>query len=175
MATIFMRHYPPSFWDPRALSGPCPHLTLREWEVGVILCSLPLAIRKALVGWLLAPTDRQRRAPFAAGEPREPAETLRERFRADFSAICRTLDMPLEALHGISRDTLLVAHGARLRQLAEALGERLALQEIVMMRESAEQKPPRPAAYLSQRWGGRWAWLFGGKGRQRASTKPQQR
>ncbi len=61
--------------------------------------------------------------------------------------------MPLAALHGISRETRLVAHGVR-----------LALREIAALTEPEAQEPPRTAAHLSRRWGSRWAWFFSGAG-----------
>ncbi|HEY7358980.1 MAG TPA: hypothetical protein VH590_20995, partial [Ktedonobacterales bacterium] len=73
----------------------------------------------------------------------------------------RTLDTPLLALHGISRETRLVAQGARLRQISEALGERLALSELAALAAPEEEpEPPQPAAFFRQRWGGRWARFF---------------
>ena len=67
-----------------------------------------------------------------------------------------------EALHGIARNTLLVARGARLRQVTAALGEACALQEIEALTRPARQEQPQPAAFLSERWGGRWASFFAG-------------
>ena len=172
MASIFLRHYPPSVWNPQELSGPCPHLTLREWEAGIVLCSLPLPLQKALAGRLTTPPAQPRQpsrhtsddaadqgAPFVPGELRKPVETLRELFRKQITAIRRTLDTPLVALHGISRETRLVAQGARLRQITEALGEALALGEIAGLPKPPE---PQPAAFFRQRWGGRWARFFDG-------------
>ncbi|HEY7357715.1 MAG TPA: hypothetical protein VH590_14660 [Ktedonobacterales bacterium] len=174
MASIFLRHYLPSFWNPQEVSGPCPMLTLREWEAGVALCSLPPALQKALVGRLTTPPPARqptRRSDdaadqgvsFVAGELRKPVETLRELFRKQVKAIRRTLDTPLLGLHGISRETRLVAQGARLRQISEALGEHLALQEIAALPQP-EPEPPQPAAFFRQRWGGRWAAFFDGAG-----------
>ncbi len=160
MATIFARHYAPSPWNPQMLSGPCAALTLREWEVSVILCSLPPKVKQALLAWLIAPTDpgwprpesfSRSRLPFTEAELRQPArpwparaskagENAETRFPQagqaegqpmllwdEVKAIRQTLDMPLEELHGIARDLLLVAHGTRLRQVVEALGEPPAL------------------------------------------------
>ena len=71
MSTLFARHYAYSSWDPEELSGPCPTLTLREWEVSVILCSLPPAVQQVLSDWLIAPTDHRwlRLAPAPINEP----------------------------------------------------------------------------------------------------------
>ncbi|HEY7356808.1 MAG TPA: hypothetical protein VH590_10090, partial [Ktedonobacterales bacterium] len=145
----------------------------REWEAGVALCSLPSALQKALVGRLTTPPAQPTRQPprpsdeaadqgvsFAPGELRKPTETLGHLFGQQIKAIRRTLDTPLLALHGISRETRLVAQGARLRQISEALGERLALQELASLPEPEEPEPPQPAAYLGTRWGGRWAAFF---------------
>lgn len=143
MATIFARRYAPSPWSPAELSGPCPDLTLREWEVAVILCSLPIEVEQALLDWLIAPTDHRRwpwpdsfpghRPPFAEGELRKPVDTLCDLFWKEVKAVRQTLDFPFELLHGITRDLLLAAHGTRLRQLIRALGKRRALKEIQRM------------------------------------------
>jgi hypothetical protein len=171
MVRLFYRRYAPAFWDRNALEGPCKGLTLREWEVSVILCSLPLAIRQMLLAWLIAPTDprwpapdsfSRQRSPFAPGDLRQPPKPLPVLLVEEIKAILQTLDMPLESLHGITRDLLLVAHGTRLRQLCGALGERLARQEIEAVLRVASQTRPRLPAYLSKRWGGRWAWYFSG-------------
>jgi hypothetical protein len=168
MEPIFARQYARSFWNPEELSGPCPNLTLREWEVGVIRCSLPFSIRKALLAWLVAPTDPRWPAPvpdsfsrhllpFTASDLRQPARPLPTLLLAEINAIRQMLDMPFEEFHGITRDLLLVAHGTRLRQVAEALGEERALGEIEAMQRPVRQEPPRPAATLSRRWGSRWS------------------
>lgn len=158
MVRLFYRRYAPAFWDRAALEGPCKGLTLREWEANVTLCSLPPAIRKALLAWLLTPTDR--RAPTAAGDLRQPVRPLPRRLFDEINAVYQTLDMPLETLHGITRDVLLVTHGTRLRQIIGALGERPALQEIEALLRQVRQHQRRPASFLSTRWGGRWAWFF---------------
>ncbi|HEY7356816.1 MAG TPA: hypothetical protein VH590_10130, partial [Ktedonobacterales bacterium] len=145
----------------------------REWEAGVALCSLPSALQKALVGRLTTPPAQPTRQPprpsdeaadqgasFAPGELRKPTETLGHLFGQQIKAIRRTLDTSLAGLHGISRETRLVAQGARLRQIAEALGEALALQEIAGLPEPEAEEPPQPAAFFRQRWGGRWARFF---------------
>ena len=171
MVRLFHRHYAPAFWNRDALEGPCKGLTLREWEVGVILCSLPLPIRQALLAWLVAPTDRRwprpegfsrQRASFAPGELRQPLRPLPTLLFDEVKAIRQTLDMSLDALDGITREMLLVAHGTRLRQLSAALGERPALGEIEALLRLTRREPPRLPAFLSTRWGGRWGAYFAG-------------
>jgi hypothetical protein len=154
MASIFARQYAPSSWNPQMLSGPCPALTLREWEVAVILCSLPNAIKKALLAWLIAPTDPRwptpdsfSRAPFTADELCQPARPLPTPLWDEMKAVRQTLDTPFGDLHGIARDLLLVAHGTRLRQVIEAIGEPSALEAIAAMTRPPAPEPPRPAVY----------------------------
>ena len=140
MARIFYRQYPRCSWDPSEPEAPLPGLTLREWEVAVILCSQCPPIAEALRDWLEAPTDRQRwpapdhfpaaRAPFANSELSQPAEPLPELFYKEIKAIRQTLDFPIEAFCGPSRNALLGAHGQRLRWLVRRLGLRRALGEI---------------------------------------------
>ena len=140
MARIFYRHYPRCSWDPGEPEAPHKGLTLREWEVAVILCSQPQAIAEALRCWLEAPTDRQRwptpssftsqRAPLVVGELAQTIEALLALFSKEMAAIRQTLDMPIEAFCGISRNVLLAAHGQRLRALVRRLGLKRALNEI---------------------------------------------
>lgn len=72
--------------------------------------------------------------------------------------------MSLDALHDITRDLLLVAHGTRLRQVSAALGEACALKEIAEMTRPARPAEHRLATVLSTRWDGRWAAYFAGAG-----------
>ena len=170
MATIFARQYARAPWNPNEVIGPCRDLTLREWEASVVLCSQTPALRSALFDWLSVPPERCRwplpdnrpfpLAPFAAGELRKPVDTLLDLFWDEITAILQTLDAPFAALHGIARDVLLVERGARLRQVTAALGEARALQEIEALTRPARQEQRRPAAYLRERWGGRWASFF---------------
>lgn len=171
MARLFHRHYAPLFGNPDALQGPLKGLTLREWEASVVLCSLPLALEKALLTWLIAPTDprwprpdefSRHLLPFTESDLRQPVKPLPKLLFAELKAIRHTLDMSLEALHGITRDVLLVALGTRLRQIVWALGEDRALKEIETLLRLTRQPPPRPAVDLSTRWGGRWAGFFAG-------------
>ncbi|HEY7355597.1 MAG TPA: hypothetical protein VH590_03990, partial [Ktedonobacterales bacterium] len=145
---IFYREYPRCPWDPGEYEAPLPGLTLREWEVSVILCSQRDAVADALREWLEAPTDHQRwpeahsfpeaRAPFAEGELKKPVETQLDLFYNEIKAIRQTLDFPIEVFCGISRNVLLAAHGQRLRWLVRALGLRRALQEIARYTSPAE-------------------------------------
>jgi hypothetical protein len=160
MTHIFHRQYAPALWNPDALEGPRRGMTLREWEVSVILCSLPRALKKALVPRLLAPTGPRWPAPPAAGEPEPANSSPRDCFWKEIKAIRQTLDTPFAALHGIARDMRLVAHGTRLRQAAAALGAARALQEIEAAQRPADQPPPQPEPYFVTRWGGRWQAYF---------------
>jgi hypothetical protein len=128
MALPFRRPARPSDWEPGAQAGPDPSLTLREWEVAVILCSLSVEVQKALVDWLLAPRDlncwpppatfERRCLPFQEGELHGKARADRcALLYEELKAIRQTLDFPPGVLSGLTRNGLLVAHGIRLRQL----------------------------------------------------------
>jgi len=172
MATIFARRYEPSPWNPSELSGPCPDLTLREWEVAVILCSLPIEVEQALLDWLIEPTDHRRwpwpdtfqshRQPFVADELGQPFDAACDLLWKEMKAIRQTLDFPFEVLHGITRDLLLMAHGTRLRQLTWAMGKRNALREIERMtQQKRQQAPPQRPPQRRRRL---WMWLFSAVG-----------
>jgi hypothetical protein len=127
------------------LAGPCKHLTLRQWEVAVILSSLPAALQALLRPWLEAPTDRlQWPWPSTFQPHRLPFDEARELrgkmpderyklLRDELAAIRQTLDMPQEDCWGITRETLLVAHGRRLRQVAWWMGEPQVMQALARM------------------------------------------
>ncbi|HEY7358917.1 MAG TPA: hypothetical protein VH590_20680 [Ktedonobacterales bacterium] len=150
MARIFYREYARCAWDPGEPEAPLPGLTLREWEVSVILCSQRDAVAEALRDWLEAPTDRQRwpapssfssqRALLTDGEVAQPIETRLELFYQEIVAIRQTLDFPIEAFCGINRNVLLAAHGQRLRLLAWGLGLRRALAEVARYTGPAEKQ-----------------------------------
>jgi hypothetical protein len=183
MAPLFHRQYGPSRWDATALAGPMPRLTLRQWEVSVILCTQTPQITRALRAWLIAPTHptwprpdtfTRHLLPFTASDLTPPAhpwpaqtgqpQGLPGRLWEVIKAIRQTLDMPLDDLHGITRDLLLVAHGTRLRQIIAALGQPAALQEIAAMQRLPLIAHQQAVAHLSARWGGRWAPFFSGAG-----------
>jgi hypothetical protein len=159
MATIFARRYARASWNPDEWLGPCPDFTLREWEASVVLCSLSPALRLALIDRLSEPSARRWPPEHAACRQ---AETLLDLFHDEIDAIFQTIETPLAALHGIARDTRLVAHGARLRQLVAALGEARALHEIEALTRPTRQWRYQQAPRLRERWGGRWAWFFAG-------------
>ncbi|HEY7355862.1 MAG TPA: hypothetical protein VH590_05320 [Ktedonobacterales bacterium] len=150
MARIFYRAYARCAWDPGEYEAPLPGLTLREWEVAVILCSQHEAVADALRDWLEAPTDHQRwpqahsfpaqRALFEAGELSKPIETRLELFYEEIKAVRQTLDFPIEVFCGISRNVLLAAHGQRLRWLVWGLGLRRALEEVARYTGLAEKQ-----------------------------------
>ena len=113
----------------------------RAWEVEVVLSPLSPVVRDALRPWLLAPTDSRRWPPLetfqerrfpispkeAAGQTRPTAcKLLREELRA----IRQTLDLPPDAVSGLTRNGLLAAHGLRLRQLERWLWPFYAAREI---------------------------------------------
>ena len=148
MGRIFYRQYPRAFWEPAEWEGPLKDISLREWEIAVILSAQHQQIEAALRRWLEAPADHQRwpwptnfprqRALFAVGELSKPADTLLELFYDEIKVIRQTLDYPIEVYSGINRNALLAAHGQRLRWLVRRLGVRRALQEI------AQFTQPRP-------------------------------
>ena len=140
MARLFYRQYGRCSWDPTEVAGPLQEASLREWEVGVILCSQYEEIDAALRDWLEAPTDHQRwpwpdsfssrRDPFTRGEARQSVAKVLKLFHDEISAIRQTLDVPIEAFCGINRNVLLAMHGQRLRWLVSLLGRKRALLEI---------------------------------------------
>jgi hypothetical protein len=159
MAQLFHRQYRPAPWNPDALEGPLKGLTLREWEVSVLLCSLPPTLKRALHAPLLASTAPRWPTPPAA-EP-DPAADPRDHFWHAVTAARQTLDTPFGTLHGIARDMRLVAQGRRLRQAAAALGESGVLQDMEGAQRPASPPPPPDASALcARRWGGRWAVYF---------------
>jgi len=116
----------------------------RAWEVEVILSTLSPVVRNVLRRWLLLPTDlrrwpppetfSERRCPIDAAEagdqPRLTASTL---LREELRAIRQTLDLPPNAVSGLTRNGLLAAHGARLRQLEGWLWPFYAAREITRL------------------------------------------
>ncbi|HEU5368008.1 MAG TPA: hypothetical protein VFU69_06075 [Ktedonobacterales bacterium] len=140
MARIFYRQYPRCSWDPGEPEAPLKGLTLREWETAVVLSAQERLIAEALRDWLEAPTDHQRWpeatsfpsvcAPFADAELAQPEAQPLAWLHDEIKSIRQTLDFPIEAFCGISRDVLLAMHGARLRALVRRLGLKRALSEI---------------------------------------------
>jgi hypothetical protein len=156
MGRIFYRQYPRAFWEPAEWEGPLKDISLREWEIAVILAPQQQEIDRALRRWLEAPTDHQRwpwansfphqRPLFAVGELRKPADTLLDLFYDEIKTIRETLDFPIEVFSGINRNALLAAHGQRLRWLVRRLGLKRALAEIARYTAPA----PQAAKKLSQ-------------------------
>ena len=110
----------------------------RAWEVDALLSPLSPLVRDALRLWLLLPTDLRRwpypdtfleqRLPIDARDQSRPtACTL---LREELRAIRQTLDLPPDALSGLTRNGLLAAHGARLRQVEGWLWPFYAAREI---------------------------------------------
>ena len=128
-------------WSPTEVAGPIEGYTLRECHVLFLLAPLPEVMRDALLGWLLDPTDLRRwqppssfsshRFPFAEREvqnkSRDDYTTL---LREELKVIRQTLDFPDQALSGLTRYGLLLAHGIRLRQLAWAMWPTVTAREI---------------------------------------------
>ena len=128
---LFTRAPKPSKWNPRELAGPYEGLTLREWQVQSMLSPLPTLLYHLLHDWLLEPARPRwlRDAPKLAHFPGLFAESLlwhkelpalRQAIYDEVRACWQTLDAPLTALSGMTRNGLLGARGRRLCQLAEA-------------------------------------------------------
>ena len=100
----------------------------RAWEVDALLSPLSPLVRDLLRPWLLLPTDPHRWPPPETFSERrfsisqEEADdqtrpTASKLLREELRAIRQTLDLPPDALSGLTRNGLLAAHGLRLRQL----------------------------------------------------------
>lgn len=144
MRQPFIRPLRRCSWLPTEWAGPIEGYTLRECHVAFLLSGLPASVRGILLDWLLDPTDlhrwpppdsfASRRAPFAASDLLDKTiEDYCKLARDELAAIRQTLDFPPEILSGLTRYGLLVAHGARLRQLIEAMQPPLAEQEMQQM------------------------------------------
>ena len=116
----------------------------RQWEVAALLSSLHPLVRDALSAWLVAPTDprrwpppdtfSERRWPIDAKEAEDQSRPVASRLlHAELKAIRQTLDMPPDALSGLTRNGLLAVHGIRLRQLEHWLWPFYAAREITRM------------------------------------------
>jgi hypothetical protein len=116
----------------------------RAWEVEVVLFPLSPLVRETLRPWLLGPTDPRRWPPPETFEARRwtigPDEapdhtrpTARKLLWNELRAIRQTLDLPPDALSGLTRNGLLLAHAMRLRQLERWLWPFYAAREIKRM------------------------------------------
>ena len=127
----------------RRSTRPTTSRAQRTWEVDSLLSTLSPLTSDLLRPWLLLPTDLRRwpppetfseqRLPFdaqAADQTRPTACTL---LREELRAIRQTLDLPPHALSGLTRNGLLAAHGARLRQLESWLWPFYAAREITRL------------------------------------------
>jgi hypothetical protein len=140
MARLFYRRYGRCTWDPTEVVAPFKEMSLREWEVAVILCSQHQEIEEALRDWLEAPTDHRRwpdpdrmvfqRPLFTSEQAGQSLASLLTQLHDEIKAIRQTLDFPIEAFCGITRNVLLAMHGQRLRWLVRLLGIKQALAEI---------------------------------------------
>ncbi len=113
----------------------------RLWEVQALLSTLHPLVRDALAPWLLAPIDPRcwpppdsfstRRAPISAAEIGDQSRPVASRLLLDeLRVIHYTLDLPPEALSGLTRNGLLAVHAIRLRQLERWLWPFYAAREI---------------------------------------------
>ena len=120
---------------------PAQRAALRAWEVDVVLSPLSPVVRDALRPWLLAPTDprrwpppdtfEERRWPIDASEAdNQSRPTACTRLYEELRALRQTLDLPPDALSGLTRNGLLAAHGLRLRQIERWLWPFYAAREI---------------------------------------------
>lgn len=141
MAIPFVRSLRPCSWLPTEWAGPLPNYTLRECHVIFLLCTLPAGVYKALLDWLTDPTDLRRWPPPTSFSSRrcvladsevlhKTLDDYRELLHDELSVIRQTLDFPPQALSGLTRYGLLVAHAIRLRQIIRAMGPKAAEQEI---------------------------------------------
>ncbi len=141
MAVPFVRPLRHPSSSPTEWAGPLEGLTLRECYVTFLLCTLPESVRTILLDWLLDPTDLYRwpppdrflfwRLPLAESEVKNKTlDDYRTLLRKELSAIRQTLDFPPQALSGIIRYGLLVAHGIRLRQIVWAMWPTIAEREV---------------------------------------------
>ncbi|GEM_PF-1466204 len=151
--------------------GVCYALTLRRsarashawraWEVEAILSPLSPVVREALRPWLLAPADPRRWPPPETFEARRwpisPEEaddqsrpTASTLLREELRAIRQTLDLPPEAVSGLTRNGLLAAHGLRLRQLERWLWPFYAAREITRMIAQERENASAPGVYLDR-------------------------
>ncbi len=141
MAVPFVRSPRRCSWLPTEEAGPIEGYTLRECHVLFMLCTLPACVRDALLDWLLDPTDLRRwppptsfssrRAPFTESEIQgKTRDEYCQLLLDELKIIRQTLDFPDQAISGLKRYGLLVAHGIRLRQLAWAMWPRVAAREI---------------------------------------------
>ena len=113
----------------------------RAWEVDALLSPLSPVVREVLRPWLLLPTDLRRWPPPDTFEPQrlpidaadQTRQTARKLLRDELRAIRQTLDLPPHALSGLTRNGLLAAHGARLRELEGWLWPFYAAREIKRM------------------------------------------
>lgn len=144
MALPFVRPLRPCSWLPTEWAGPLENYTLRECHVIFLLCTLHADVRKALLDWLIDSTDLRRWPPPASFSSRRfpfAESDLRDKARPDYSKLLRdelsvirqTLDFPPQALSGLTRYGLLVAHAIRLRQIIGAMSPKAAEQEIKHM------------------------------------------
>jgi len=116
----------------------------RAWEVEAMLSTLSPAVQDALRAWLLAPTDptrwpppdtfAERRWPIDAAEADDQTRsTASGLLRKELKAMRQTLDLPPDALSGLTRNGLLTVHGIRLRQLERWLWPFYAAREITRL------------------------------------------
>ena len=128
---IFTRVPRSCSWVPTELAGPDDGLTLREWEVSIVVYALCPALRDLLREPLLDPA----RPACARKQGRLPRQVLafdehllrkgtldakRDQMQATLALIWQVLDAPPSLLTGLQRGLLLVGLSIRLRQLLDA-------------------------------------------------------
>jgi hypothetical protein len=137
------RRIPPARPGEDARRSP-PSPAQRQWMVRALLSTLSPQVRQALYAWLLAPTDPRRWPPPATFSARrlplrraeywdQPPAVASWLLFQELRAIRQTLDLPVEAISGLTRNGLLVAHAIRLRQLEWRLWPRLTARQIKRM------------------------------------------
>jgi hypothetical protein len=118
-------------WIPTELAGPYEGLTLREWEVSIVVCALCLALRDLLREALLDPARpacwrRQGHLPrqvLAFDEHflrKGTIDARRAQLQSVLVLIWQVLDAPPYALTGMQRDLVLAGLSIRLRQILDA-------------------------------------------------------
>ena len=127
---IFTRPARPSRWNWAHLAGPMEDLTQREWEQGVMLCSLAEPEWRLLDRALDRPASlacRRFQASISHWRPcvdgafaHAPLKRRREFLRKELAAIWYLLDTPALACTGFARNMLLVEHGKYLRLLLQS-------------------------------------------------------
>jgi hypothetical protein len=141
MMHLPFRRLPPSRPGDAAAQRTPPSPAQRQWMARVLLSTLSPDVSETLYPWLLVPTDPQRWPPPDTISARllplrreeywdQPPEVASWLLRQELRAILQTLDLPLEAISGLTRNGRLVVHAMRLRQLEWRLWPRFTARAI---------------------------------------------